>query len=88
MRFSSQVTVESIFHAHLAKLGVRVDMGTELVSFNQDPLGVTAQLVKNASDGEKEEIRVDYMIGCDGAKGKQRISFLTRMDLITLFGQG
>ena len=38
---------------------------TRLESFVQDAGGVTAEVV-NAATGERETIRADYMVGCDG----------------------
>ncbi|CDO77544.1 hypothetical protein BN946_scf184912.g43 [Trametes cinnabarina] len=47
-----------------------VELSTELVDFKQDAEGVTATLQKNGT--EREEARVAYMIGADGAKGVTR----------------
>jgi len=44
-------------------------LATELVSFTQDPDGVTA-LVRHA--GQDEEIRADYLVGSDGGRSTVR----------------
>ncbi|PSK87491.1 2-polyprenyl-6-methoxyphenol hydroxylase-like FAD-dependent oxidoreductase [Murinocardiopsis flavida] len=54
-----QWRTEEILRSRLARLGVHVESGTELLGFTADPHGVTARL----STGEA---RADYMVGCDG----------------------
>ena len=46
-------------------------MGTELVGFEQDEDGVTAELL-DTRDGKniKETVRATYLVGADGAKGE------------------
>lgn len=63
--------IEGIFRDHLAKLGVQVELATELVALAQDAKGVTATLKHTASTGEEstETFRASYIIGADGARG-------------------
>ncbi|MFE5941260.1 FAD-dependent monooxygenase [Streptomyces sp. NPDC056480] len=60
-----QYETERLLEEYVAGLGTRIERGTELVSFVQDADGVTA-LLRGAS-GFTEELRVPYLIGCDGA---------------------
>ncbi|WP_338491631.1 FAD-dependent monooxygenase [Streptomyces sp. SJL17-4] len=60
-----QYETERLLEEYVAGLGTTIERGTELVSFVQDPDGVTA-LLRTAS-GATEELRVPYLIGCDGA---------------------
>ncbi|MEU4208574.1 FAD-dependent monooxygenase [Streptomyces sp. NPDC026206] len=62
-------TVE-ILNARLAELGGRVDFDTELTDFTQDTDGVTATLTR--TDGERETVRVDYLVGTDGGRSTVR----------------
>ncbi|HUN37424.1 MAG TPA: FAD-dependent monooxygenase [Trebonia sp.] len=55
-----QSQLEGILRARLLELGVRVELGTELVGLEQDEDGVTARL----STGETS--RFDYLAGADG----------------------
>ncbi|MEU6174864.1 FAD-dependent monooxygenase [Streptantibioticus parmotrematis] len=60
-----QYETERVLAEHLAGLGTRVERGTELLSFEQDPERVTARL-RNAS-GTEREVTARYLVGCDGA---------------------
>ncbi|MET7758211.1 FAD-dependent monooxygenase [Streptomyces sp. NPDC005389] len=60
-----QYETERLLEEYVAGFGTHIERGTELVSFVQDPDGVTA-LLRGAS-GVTEELRVPYLIGCDGA---------------------
>lgn len=59
---------EGILRAHLEKLGVTVEFGSELRSFTQSNVHVIAQIVRHV-DGKEviEEAKVPWMIGVDGA---------------------
>jgi 2-polyprenyl-6-methoxyphenol hydroxylase-like FAD-dependent oxidoreductase len=41
---------------------------TSLVAFDQDEFGISATILDHAS-GRREEVRADYLVGCDGADG-------------------
>ncbi|MFJ4873215.1 FAD-dependent monooxygenase [Streptomyces sp. NPDC088757] len=60
-----QYETERLLEEYLARLGTAVERGTELVSFDRDRDGVTARL--RTASGADEELRVPYLIGCDGA---------------------
>ncbi|MFD8207956.1 FAD-dependent monooxygenase [Streptomyces sp. NPDC059695] len=60
-----QYETERLLEEYVARLGTVIERGTELVSFTQDRDGVTARL--RTASGADEELRVPYLIGCDGA---------------------
>ncbi len=60
-----QYETERLLEEYLARLGTAVERGTGLVSFDRDRDGVTARL--RTASGADEELRVPYLIGCDGA---------------------
>ena len=61
-----------ILRVRLAGLGGRVDFGVKLTGFVQDADGVTASL--QHPDGRQESLSVQYLAGCDGARGVVRAS--------------
>ncbi|MEU6199665.1 FAD-dependent monooxygenase [Streptomyces sp. NPDC047061] len=65
-----QYEVERIVEEYVNGLGTVVERGTELLSFAQDPDGVTARL--RTASGAEEELRVRYLVGCDGAHSTVR----------------
>jgi 2-polyprenyl-6-methoxyphenol hydroxylase-like FAD-dependent oxidoreductase len=66
-----QETTERIMReALLTRFGIAVELGTELVGFEQDAEGVSARLRK---DGAPEEVaRVCYLVGTDGGRSTVR----------------
>ena len=68
--FLGQPSLEGILRSHLEKYGCSVELGTELVSFEDEGERVLAKLVKR-KDGEEisETFEASYLIGADGAKG-------------------
>ncbi|MEV0977722.1 FAD-dependent monooxygenase [Streptomyces sp. NPDC049915] len=60
-----QYETERLTEEALARHGTHVERGTELVSFEQDAEGVTARLTR--APGTEEELRVRFLVGCDGA---------------------
>jgi 2,4-dichlorophenol 6-monooxygenase len=64
-----QTQLEPILVAEAARLGSNVRFNTELVSFEQDDAGVTAQL-RDRLTGETWAVRAKYMIGADGARSR------------------
>ncbi|MEU3842712.1 FAD-dependent monooxygenase [Streptomyces sp. NPDC028635] len=60
-----QYETERLTEEALARHGTRIERGTELVSFEQDAQGVTARL--SHASGTGEEVRVRFLVGCDGA---------------------
>jgi NADPH-dependent dioxygenase len=51
------------------QFGVEPDWGTTLIDLKQDDTGVTATL---ESGGVQEEVRCDYLVGCDGPNSRVR----------------
>ncbi|MET0235797.1 MAG: FAD-dependent oxidoreductase [Kibdelosporangium sp.] len=58
-----------LLRERLARLGGQVELGTELIGFEQDDDGVTVTLRR---DGVDEQVRVAYVVGADGGKGPTR----------------
>jgi len=69
-----QWQVEQILRERLAEFGVGVQLGTEVVEFEQDTDGVTAVL----ADGER--VRAGYLVGCDGGRSRVRKAMGVRFD--------
>ncbi|MEU9700071.1 FAD-dependent monooxygenase [Streptomyces sp. NPDC047981] len=65
-----QYETERLLEEYVAGLGTVVERGTELSSFAQDADSVTARL--RTASGAEEELRVRYLIGCDGAHSTVR----------------
>ncbi|MET9434733.1 FAD-dependent monooxygenase [Streptomyces sp. NPDC006551] len=65
-----QYETERLLEEYVAGLGTAIERGTELLSFDQDANGVTARL--RTASGADEEVRVRYLIGCDGAHSTVR----------------
>ena len=61
---------ERILGDNLARLGVRVQWNTELVSINQTPSHVDAVLKQR--DGTSRQVRATWVAGCDGARSSVR----------------
>jgi 2-polyprenyl-6-methoxyphenol hydroxylase-like FAD-dependent oxidoreductase len=59
-----QYVTERLLRDHLAGLGLAIERGIALRSFEQDADGVTATLA--GPDGE-ETVRARYLVGCEGA---------------------
>ncbi|KAF5383606.1 hypothetical protein D9615_003497 [Tricholomella constricta] len=69
--------VEDILRTALAELSCKVEVGTELVAFEQTANGVNVQLARHGADGSDvkgspEHASYDWMIGADGARGVVR----------------
>ena len=57
----------AILRKHLSTLGVDVETGTELLTYDQNGAGVVATV----KIGDREEtINAKFLLGADGAKGK------------------
>jgi 2-polyprenyl-6-methoxyphenol hydroxylase-like FAD-dependent oxidoreductase len=54
-----------------AQPGVRLRYRTRLIAFTQDAEGVTAE-IENAESGQREQIRAQYLVGCDGGRSLVR----------------
>ncbi len=62
---------EAVIRDHLQKFGCAVELGMELVGFEQREDDVIAQVRRHCEDGEmhEETIRASYVVGADGARG-------------------
>lgn len=68
---ASQDHVEPVLLHRARELGAEVLFDTELVSFEQDPDGVTATLRTRGTDHEWT-VRADYLVAADGHRGTVR----------------
>ena len=68
----SQIVIEPVLKAALDEdPTVEVRFGVRLDDLRQDDQGVTATLIH--ADGERrEEVRCDYLVGCDGGRSRVR----------------
>ncbi|WP_329343170.1 FAD-dependent monooxygenase [Streptomyces sp. NBC_00663] len=67
----SQNDLEPVLLDHAERLGGDLRYGTELLSFETDPDGVTA-VVKSRETGEHTTIRADYLVAADGPRSPVR----------------
>ncbi|SMF38559.1 2-polyprenyl-6-methoxyphenol hydroxylase [Tistlia consotensis] len=65
-----QARTEAVLIGRLADLGVAVERGVELVGLERDADAATGFL--RHPDGSVEELRVPYLVGCDGARSRVR----------------
>lgn len=64
-----QSHLEAIMRERLEEHGVRVELNTELVVFEQEDSRVVAHLRKRVGDEDKEEtIQISYLAGADGGR--------------------
>ena len=64
-----QSHLEELIRAHLAELGVNVELGTELVDFEQDDTGVKAHILRQGSEGDREEtISAKWIVSAEGGR--------------------
>jgi 2-polyprenyl-6-methoxyphenol hydroxylase-like FAD-dependent oxidoreductase len=64
-----QDQTERILEERLARLGVRVERNTELISLAQRQSGVSVRL---RTGNQVEEVETDWVLGCDGAHSTVR----------------
>ncbi|MFJ3581978.1 FAD-dependent oxidoreductase [Streptomyces sp. NPDC090127] len=69
--FCSQNDLEPVLLEKARELGGDLRFSTELMSFEQDAEGVTAQ-VKSRDTGEHTSIRADYLVAADGPRSPVR----------------
>ncbi|KOG30750.1 FAD-dependent oxidoreductase [Streptomyces resistomycificus] len=67
----SQNDLEPVLLEQAKQLGGDLRYGTELMSFDSDPSGVTA-VVKSRQTGEHTTIRADYLVAADGPRSPVR----------------
>lgn len=70
VRIFPQDEHEALLEQELNRLGIRVERGTELVSFREMPGGVCTLL--KSPGREEETAEVSYLAGCDGARSLVR----------------
>jgi 2-polyprenyl-6-methoxyphenol hydroxylase-like FAD-dependent oxidoreductase len=70
--FVSQADTEQVLGDHLATGGIQVERGVELLGFHADPEAVTCTL--RHRDERIEQVRVRYLVGCDGAHSTVRLA--------------
>jgi 2-polyprenyl-6-methoxyphenol hydroxylase-like FAD-dependent oxidoreductase len=68
--FVSQAVTEETLNEHLAEGGIKVERGVELVDFSTAEQPITCRL--RHQDGSTEELRPNYLVGCDGAQSSVR----------------
>ena len=69
--FITQKLLEPLMREKAEELGAAIRFGTDMISFEQDAGGVTAQ-VRNRETGKEETVRARYMVACDGARSPVR----------------
>ncbi|PIK72721.1 monooxygenase, partial [Methylobacterium frigidaeris] len=69
-----QDETERVLTRHLARFGIAIERGAVLSALRQDAeedaAGVTARIAR--ADGSAEEVRLAYVVGCDGAHSAVR----------------
>jgi 2-polyprenyl-6-methoxyphenol hydroxylase-like FAD-dependent oxidoreductase len=60
-----QTETEALLTSHVLDLDGTIERGTELISLTQQEEGV--EVVLRHADGQEEQTRADWLIGCDGA---------------------
>ena len=66
-----QARNEAILRAHLMKYGVQVELGSELVEFEQSATSVIAHVLKrNGVSDITEIISASYLVGADSARSE------------------
>ncbi|MGH9648423.1 MAG: FAD-dependent monooxygenase [Bryobacteraceae bacterium] len=69
--FISQSLLEPLLKQRAEELGAELRFATEMISFEQDSTGVTAQ-IRHRDTGETATVRARYMIAADGAHSRVR----------------
>jgi 2-polyprenyl-6-methoxyphenol hydroxylase-like FAD-dependent oxidoreductase len=77
--FISQSLLEPLLKARAEELGGELRFATDLISFQQQAGGVTAE-VRHRDTGEVSRIRASYMIAADGAHSRVRAQLGIRMN--------
>lgn len=63
--FVSQAETERVLNEHLSAVGVSIERGIELVSF--EAAATHVDCVLRQTDGREQHVRASYLVGCDGA---------------------
>ena len=65
-----QSETERILGDHLRNCGLQIERRTTLIGFEQSGSGVSAKIA--LPDSRQEDVEVDWLLGCDGARSKVR----------------
>ena len=76
--FITQSVLEPLLQKRAGELGAELRFGTEMVSFEQDPDGVTA-VIRDRDSGITKTVRARYMVAADGAHSSIRDRLGIRM---------
>ena len=76
--FITQSLLEPLLKARAEELGAQLRFSTELISFQEDAAGITAQ-VRHRDTGETSTVRAKYMVAADGAHSRIRERLGIRM---------
>jgi 2-polyprenyl-6-methoxyphenol hydroxylase-like FAD-dependent oxidoreductase len=76
--FISQSLLEPLLKQRAEELGAELRFATEMISFEQDGGGITAQ-IRHRDSGETATVRARYMIAADGAHSRVRERLGIRM---------
>src|SRR5579862_2424889 len=76
--FITQSLLEPLLKSKAEELGAQLRFATELVSFEEDADGVTAQ-IRERDSGKTSSVRARYMIAADGAHSRVRERLGIRM---------
>jgi 2-polyprenyl-6-methoxyphenol hydroxylase-like FAD-dependent oxidoreductase len=77
--------VEASLRRLLSSYGVKVELGREFITLDQDDHGVTAQVMKSGGHST-ETIRADCLVGCDGGRSTVRKALGLGFDVMTVPG--
>jgi len=69
--FITQSLLEPLLKSRAQDMGAQLRFGTEMLSFQQDSQGVTAQ-IRNRDTGDIDTVRARYMVGADGSHSRVR----------------
>ena len=76
--FITQSLLEPLLKSRAEELGAQLRFATELVSFEEDSSGVTAQ-IRERDSGKVSSVRARYMIAADGSRSQIRERLGIRM---------
>ncbi len=69
--FITQSVLEPLLRKRAAELGAELRFGTDMISFEQDPDGVTA-VIQDRDSGIRKTVRARYMVAADGSHSSIR----------------
>jgi 2-polyprenyl-6-methoxyphenol hydroxylase-like FAD-dependent oxidoreductase len=69
--FISQSLLEPLLRTRAEEMGASLRFGTDMISFEQDPDGVTA-VIRDRDSGATDTVRAAYMVAADGAHSRVR----------------